>query len=45
MYLMSTLGSTWLDTGLASRNHPSARTTITSGFRPVYEEITFHRWL
>ncbi len=45
MLLIAQLGSQWIDSGYASKNHISARVHAKSGFQSVYEELTFHRWL
>jgi hypothetical protein len=43
--MMQGMGAEYLDSGYSTRNHPSARLHADAGFRPVYEESTFHLWL
>ncbi|MEI6681826.1 MAG: GNAT family N-acetyltransferase [Bacteroidota bacterium] len=38
-------GGEFVDSGYATKNHLSARLHYTTGFLPVYEEITMHCWL
>jgi GNAT superfamily N-acetyltransferase len=43
--VMKRMGAEYLDSGYSTRNHVSARIHADAGFRPVYEESTFHLWL
>lgn len=43
--MVTALGAHYLDSAYSSRNHTSVRLHADNGFRPVYEEPTFHLWL
>ena len=43
--LIKQSGGQYIDSGYATKNHLSARLHHTTGFLPVYEEVTLHNWL
>jgi RimJ/RimL family protein N-acetyltransferase len=45
MQMLRSLGAQRVDSAYSSRNHASAALHAEAGFRPVYEEATFHLWL
>lgn len=45
MQMLKAIGAERVDSAYSSKNHASAALHCEAGFRPVYEEATFHLWL